>query len=719
MAGAIAWLAAGTAAFAMPSFEEVRQGYQRSDAVLLDREGVVLQQRRVIHEGRRVEWVPLGEISSAAREAILKAEDQRFYQHTGVDWLALGSALWDGLTTGSPRGASTISMQVSAFLDQHLRPRETRKTFQQKWEQIQAARELEHTWSKGQILEAYVNLVSFRGELQGIRSASRGLFDKDPHGLTQTEGLILAALLRAPNASPDRVASRACMLARSLAWTIPCDPLRRQVSAVLASQNPIRPRERLAPHVAQQLLNPARAQGGSDPLTVRSTLDARLQRAVNDTLTAHLLAVRSQHVQDAAVLVVDNQSGDILAYVGSSGSLSTAALVDGVRAKRQAGSTLKPFVYALALDRRLLTPASLLNDSPLEIAVTTGVYRPRNYDRQFHGLVSVRTALGSSLNVPAVRTAELVGLDALLSMLQQLGFDGLQESGEFYGPSLALGSADVTLWTLVNAYRTLANDGRWSDMTLIPDRPAAPFRQVISREAAFLVSDILSDRAARRETFGLESVLASRFWSAVKTGTSKDMRDNWCVGYSRRYTVGVWVGNFSAEPMWNVSGVTGAAPIWADVMAWLHRAESSHPKRPPRGVVSVPAAGSAGSNSERVDPGGVEWFIRGTEPNQGAATPHHMTDRILYPVHGAVVALDPDMPPDQQRMFFQVTPGHRQSVLKVDGQMLGPAGDIQLWVPQPGVHEAALVDQHGRVVDAVRFQVKGSAGEQSTQAESF
>jgi len=189
------------------------------------------------------------------------------------------------------------------------------------------------------------------------------------------------------------------------------------------------------------------------------------------------------------------------------------------------------------------------------------IYHPRNFESQFQGLVPVRIALASSLNIPAVRVLSLVGLEEFLNQLRALGIRGLNGEGDFYGPALALGSADVSLLELVNAYRTLANGGEWSGFRFaLPayGRPGgSPLRlpvQVFSREAAFLISHILSDREARSPTFGLENPLATRYWTAVKTGTSKDMRDNWCIGYSEKYTVGVWVGNFTGEPMWNVSG---------------------------------------------------------------------------------------------------------------------------------------------------------------------
>ena len=307
--------------------------------------------------------------------------------------------------------------------------------------------------------------------------------------------------------------------------------------------NYIAPRTTLAPHVAERLLK-NRPKGA----TITCTLDAGLQRFALDSLADQLLDLRRQNVSDGAVLVLENKTGEVLAYAAFSTDQSGARHVDGIRAKRQAGSTLKPFLYGLAFDRRILTAASVLNDAPLDVAVAGGLYQPRNYDSAYLGPVSVRTALASSLNVPAVLTLNLLGPEAFLSKLRQMGIKEISESGDYYGPSLALGSADVSLWELTNGYRALANGGQWSDAILTPDMAKmVNNKRILSREAAFIVSDILADREARSSTFGLENSLATKFWSAVKTGTSKDMRDNWCLGYSSEYTVGVWVGNYSGE----------------------------------------------------------------------------------------------------------------------------------------------------------------------------
>ncbi len=487
---------------------------------------------------------------------LMRAEDRRFEDHGGVDWLALAASAWQNVFSSVRRGGSTLTMQLAAQLDPALRPVTGRRSLAQKWRQMKAAWEIERAWTKPQILEAYLNLAVYRGELTGVRAASSGLFGKDPAGLDAAESQLLAVLVRAPGAPVAAVTQRACRLGDALATRTSCADVQTLADASIARVPQISAAANLAPHVARQLLSDSERR-------VPSSLDGRLQRIAVAELQDQLARLASGNVADGAVLAVDNATGDVLVYVGNAGTLSSARFVDGVRAPRQAGSTLKPFLYALAIEQRLLTSASLLSDSPVNLVTPAGLYVPQNYDKEFHGTVTVRTALGASLNVPAVRTLMLVGTDAFVSRLRVLGFDRVNEDGDFYGYSLALGSAEVSLWQLVNAYRTLGRGGVQSELTLRP-REASPLEtsRVMDPATSWIVSDILADRTSRSLTFGLENPLATRYWSAVKTGTSKDMRDNWCIGFSDRYTVGVWVGNFDGEPMRNVSGVSGAAPVW-------------------------------------------------------------------------------------------------------------------------------------------------------------
>jgi penicillin-binding protein 1C len=729
---------------AAADFPTTRASYCPSDARLLDRHGEVVHERRIDRTRRRLAWTPLEAVSPALIEALLASEDRRFYQHGGVDWRAVGAAAWQRLRGGAPRGASTISMQLAALLDPALGRRGAPRSAADKWAQMRAAWQLEATWSKPEILEAYLNLVTFRGELQGIGAASAQLFGKAPHGLTRAEAAVLAALVRSPNADRDALARRATILFESPHLRSAPPHLRTQLSDTTPLSDAIAnvvdtpadgiARVALAPHAARRLM-----PGGGGCADAQSTLDRGVQTAAVEAVQHQLLGLRERAVRDAAVLVVDNDSGAVLAYVGSSGPLSPARQVDGVQARRQAGSTLKPFLYGLALERRLLTAAALLDDAPLELPVGSGLFRPRNYDDRFRGPISVRTALAGSLNVPAVRTLTLLGAADFAAALRDLGFAGVHQPGDYYGPSLALGSADVTLWEMVGAYRTLANGGRWSPLSLTPTavarssssatqladsrrsgadehhlvsasaamsptsptglEPRATSVLALSPAAAFVVADILADRGSRGVTFGLESPLATRFWTAVKTGTSTDMRDNWCVGFSRRYTVGVWVGNFSGAPMRDVSGISGAAPIWQEVMEYLHRDLPSTAPPPPPGLVRT---GVAFANA--VEPPRQDWFLAGTEPN-GAPALRALLPRVADPVDGTSIAIDPDIPTGRQRVAFSAVAADGLR-WRLDGRDLGPVSGILLWPPIAGTHELALVDARDAVVDRSRFSVR-------------
>jgi len=372
-----------------------------------------------------------------------------------------------------------------------------------------------------------------------------------------------------------------------------------------------------------------------------------------------------------------------------------------VLARRQPGSTLKPFLYALASEKRLLTPASLLDDSPAQIATAAGLYLPQNYEHDFKGWVSARTALGASLNVPAVRVAALLGPDALFERLNAFGL-ALPHNGGYYGHALALGGADVTLLALTNAYRALANGGVLTPPSLRGEPPPSRARRRVADAAAVrLVTDILADDAARARTFGLASALATRSFAAVKTGTSKDLRDNWCVGFTDRYTVGVWVGNASGEPMHGVSGIGGAAPVWHTLVRQLHAGRPSKPPALPPGVVSARVDLAAGR-----EPARDELFLAGTEQRVQRGSAQLQPLRrfgITSPRDGSIFALDPDMPPAAQRIVFEGESG----TWVLDGRRLGH-GSAHVWSPWPGRHELALLGRDGRTVQAVRFEVRGA-----------
>jgi penicillin-binding protein 1C len=687
----------------VPSFDQVRASWRPSDAQLLDRHGEPLHEWRVDRYGRRLAWVPLDAVSPALTRTIIASEDRAFFRHHGIDLIAVAGSVARALVRHKSRGASTITMQVAAMLDPGLARDGTRRTVSQKFRQLFAALALERRWSKRQILEAYLNLVTWRGEIQGIGAASRLMFGREPDGIDAAEATVLAALIRAPNAHRPALERRALAVDSLLAANSSgvSAPSRAEVAAAigraLAPHFDDFARADLAPHLAERLLSRRR-------LTVVTTLDRDVQRVALEALHRHLAEVRDRDVHDGAALVIENSTGQVWAYVGGSGDLSTAPYVDGVRALRQPGSALKPFLYSFALDRRLLTPASLLQDTPLELPEERGLYRPLDYDREFRGLVSMRLALASSLNVPAVRTARMVGLEAFTRHIQSLGFDNVVEQGDYYGAALALGSADVSLWQIADAYRTIANGGLYTPLTVVPPGPSLspPSRRIYSPATAYIISDILADRASRSTTFGLENSLATRFWSAVKTGTSKDMRDNWCVGFTSRFTVAVWVGNFSGASMYDVSGITGAAPVWLDVMNYLYDRFGAQPPTPPAGVtIHLVDFG------RDLEPARSEWFIAGTEPARSGA---RLDDRarIVSPAQDSVVALDPDIPAGQQRMSFVAAGSAAGARWQLDRKDLGSVGDVRLWAPLPGVHTLSLIGAGGNPLDAITFRVRGA-----------
>lgn len=492
-------------------------------------------------------------------------------------------------------------------------------------------------------------------------------------------------------ASAGRVAARACALDRDA----PCAEIATLATQALTAARPSAPGEELAPHLAVALIEHAGA-------AVRTTLDRDIQRLAAEALARHVGRSAAHNMRDGAVLVAEVGSGAVRAYVAANAATSTAPHVDGVRALRQAGSTLKPFLYGLAIERRYLTAASFLEDSPIDLETATGLYIPQNYDRDFRGLVSARTALASSLNIPAVRTLVLTGVEAFRDRLVAAGYRGIDRDGEYYGYSLALGSAEVTLWQQVAAYRALARGGMWSDLHLRPGEVTAE-RRVMDAGAAAIVTDILGDRAARVPTFGIDNALSTRFRSAVKTGTSKDMRDNWCIGFTARHVVGVWVGNFEGDSMHDVSGVTGAAPVWHDVIVALHGdGDGNVMPATPGGVVAAEVRFEPAREAPR-----RELFLEGTETRVSRAlSASGDIVRIASPTNGMIVARDPDMPPDRQRIPIAARGDAGDLEFELDGRSLGAANRTVLWEPTPGAHRLSLRAADGRAVDRVFFTVR-------------
>ena len=665
----------------------------------LDRHGRTLRELRDGQE-QFSRTAAEGEIPAVLMQATLAAEDQRFWSHNGVDWRATLRAAWQLVRNGRiVSGGSSITQQLVKLAAP--RPR----TFRTKLIEAAQALRLEREWDKPRILAAYLNRLDYGNLRAGSDAAARHYFDKAPADLSAAEAAFLAGLPQAPSRLNPRARFAGAkrrqewILGRmhALSWLTSEDYTR-----ALAEPLQLAPprREFAAPHFVDLLLE-REAPDTSRPQRVTTTLDLELNRFVEQTLRSQLARLREQQVGNGAAVVLDNRTGAVLALVGSEDYFAPAAgQVNGAWAPRSAGSTLKPFTYALAFERGA-TPASIVADVPCEFSTATGVFAPVNYDRHCHGPVRHRLALANSLNIPAVRVLdELGGAAVLHARLRACGLTTLTQPAEHYGLGLTLGNAEVRLLELANAYACLARLGEWRPWRLLEGAGdyKSPTR-VISREAAWLVADVLADNRARALAFGLETPLRFDFPVACKTGTSTDYRDNWAVGYTPEFTVAVWAGNFDGSPMRGVSGVTGAGPVLHTIFQNLRTRFGTTWFEPPTGWVQRevhPLTGKLMTEDARrsltKDFAAVrEWFPPDRLPPVSSAAdfdasgrvllpseyrawfqsgdngfgdrvalatrPQFTSLRVLSPVPGTVFYLDPDLPDSARRIALHASGG--------------------------------------------------------------
>lgn len=574
---------------AEPVPDSLLHGTAERSIRVLDRQGRLIREVRR-SDGGLSQPVRLDELSPYVVPALLAAEDARFHEHCGIDPSAMvravAQAVWHRRIVS---GASTLTQQLARTVQP--RPR----TLAGKWSEILSALAIERALSKERILEEYLSRVAFGPNLRGIEAASRRYFDKPARQLSLAEAAALVSIPRGPTLyDPERGVDRMRrrrdrVLSRMRERGLADDAIIRS-----AIQEPIelqpRPSAAGAWHFTQAVTTrflpaPLERRAVSELWT---TVDAALQREIEALVKDAAQRLRGYDATASAVLVIDNANGDVLAYVGAPDFFSVSALGqnDGVTALRQPGSTLKPFLYALALERGM-TPASVLPDVELHFPSGAGDYAPRNYDGRFHGPVRVREALASSLNVPAVYLADRLGVPAVLDSLRRVGFTSLSREAQHYGVALALGDGEVRLHELASAYATLASGGvRRPLRAVLGARDAAGRKQsfdalagerVFSQQAVEQITHMLSDDVARAASFGRDSALSFSFPAAAKTGTSKAFRDNWAVGYTRERTVAVWVGNFDGRPMRGSSGITGAGPLFHAAMLAAMRGIAPEP----------------------------------------------------------------------------------------------------------------------------------------------
>jgi len=632
-------------------------------------------------------------------------------------------------------GGSTITQQLIKLAEPRPRTLRTKLI-----EAVQAMR-LEQVWDKQRILTEYFNRLEYGSFNRGAAAAARCYFAKPLPDLSPAECALLAALPQAPSrlnpyAHYDRTHKRQQWILKQMqaaGWLTESE-LQRTLKEPADLAKPQRVFE--APHFVDLLLT-QNSDCGFPPPSVRTTLELDLNHLAEQTLRARLSTLQPQHVSDGAVVVLDNQSGDVLALVGSDNYFSAAAgQVNGAWAPRSPGSALKPFTYLLALERGA-TPATIVADVPTEFATATGLFAPVNYNRHCYGPMPYRLALANSLNISAVNVlASVGGPQPLQQLLQQCGLSTLNRAPEQYGLGLTIGNAEVRLLELANAYASLARLGEYRPYRLLPssrnDLPPRRPSRIADAGAAYLITDMLADNDARTLAFGAESSLRFDFPVACKTGTSSDFRDNWAFGYTPEFTVGVWIGNADSSPMQNVSGVTGAAPILHDLLEHLHqrygttwysqptnvvecwinpitgkRLQEPKPRwtgdaikekfiaqhLPPFECAEDYATNPPTARAVRLGSEYRDWFATGDNWLGDRAVLSGAADslRILFPPPGTTLYLDPDLPGQGRRLSFRVA-GPDQLEWHSDSLSLARVGDREIALLTEGRHQITVHD---------------------------
>jgi penicillin-binding protein 1C len=696
-----------------------------------DHEGRLLREAGVSAAWGKV--AVLRDIPGALVDATLAAEDRRFWRHHGVDWQATARAAWSCARHGRVvSGGSTITQQlIKSYVKRPRAP------LAKAMEALQALR-LEQIWSKEKILVTYLNRLDYGNRRRGPVSAARYYFDLPLSDLSKAQAAFLAGLPQAPSRlNPRRNVAAA---QKRQAWILDRMAAVGFLSAAehaRALAEPLRlaaaRRNFCAPHFVDLILR--RHREGLDLMNgkVATSLDLELNQAAEKILRNQLSRLQAQHVENGSLVVLDNRTGEVRALVGSENYFAPGdGQVNGAWAPRSAGSTFKPFTYAIALEQGA-TPATVAADIPTQFATPTGIFAPVNYRRRCHGPMRYRETLANSLNIPAVKVLESIGgAEVLQTRLKSCGLTTLNAAPDYYGLGLTIGNAEARLLELANAYACLARLGVWKPYRLLTGYdetngyPAAA--RLFDAGTAYLIADILSDSQARALEFGGDSPLRFSFPVACKTGTSTDFRDNWALGYTPEYTVGVWVGNFDGSPMEQVSGVTGAAPMLHEMFMELHRRFGTSWYARPDGLVECRVHPITGKRLRSQTSGGLnekflaaclpevespadydslgrvrlpetyrDWFASGENGLGDQAVidlspGKQLAARIITPLPGTVFFLDPDLPDQGRRLNLRTEGLANPQWLSSSLPITNGVRETIAWLA-PGKHELRAVDR--------------------------
>ncbi len=611
---------------------------QNSTTKIYDRNGVLLYEILQPEEGKK-SFIPLDQLPKHIVNATIASEDINYYEHGGVDVYSLMRAVYLNLRNQQiVSGGSTITQQ----LVRNILGVQQKRTYDQKLKEAIYALRLSKIYSKDEILELYFNKIYYGNISYGVESASLNYFNKHVYDLDLAESALLAGIPQSPsNYNPltnfDRAKKRQkYVLDQMLKYNfINSQEYKDAVEEKLTFS--VAKGSLIAPHFVHSVINQLEEDYGEEKvnfggLKVQTTLDSNYQNLAQTIAAKHVNSLSEHNVTNAAVLGIDVPTGQILTWLGSVNYFDDKidGAVDMLLALRQPGSSVKPFNYLLSFENGY-TPATTVNDIETQFSSSEGAYTPQNYDLDYHGMVRLRESLASSLNIPAVKVLDYNGVNSFREFLIHLGFDSLNESGEYYGLALTLGGAEVRLKKLAEAYLTLANYGNKHEAVSILkveddqgntlyewQKPNDNFILGDNgQQHSFQIIDILSDATARLIGFGNDSILEIGRPAAVKTGTTRNFKDNITVGFTPDFLVATWTGNADASPMYKISGIDGAAPIWADFMQAVLKDKPKTTFAVPKNMTKVEVCEISGKKpteacQERV----LEWFVKGTEPKE-------------------------------------------------------------------------------------------------------
>lgn len=678
--------------------KETLMNSKNTGIILYDRHGTPFFG---FYQAKPKEYIPLDQIPMTTRQAVISSEDKDFYEHNGFSVKAIvRSAVHDIQQGETAYGGSTITQQLvkNSLLN-------SKKNFLRKYQEVVLAEKVEKQFTKDEILEMYLNSAYFGEGAFGIGQATQTYFGKHPRDLTIAESAMLVALLPSPSRfSPLSGDEQQAKLRQVIVLNkmteqgyITSDQKQQAIETKLSYVPKQSDINQIAPHFALMVKDALIAKFGEEEVErsgfkVYTTLDLNWQEYAEKTTKQHVLSMKSKNANNAAVVVQDPKTGEIKALVGSYDWYDpNDGKVNAAIAPHQPGSSFKPIVYLAGFEKGAITTSTILQDKPTTFA---GNYKPKNYDGRFRGPVLVRRALANSLNVPAVSVISKVGVENTMEMARRLGISNLQDPS-LYGPSLALGAGETSLVDMTNAYATLANQGVKNEPTLVTkivdksgqvvfQHQPTP-KQVANPQSVYLVTSILSDNKAKQEVFG--NTLNISRPAAVKTGTTDDYKDALTIGYTPSLTIGVWLGNNDRQPMSQVAGSLGAAPLWKQLMEHYLDSTAMEEFNPPSGMMAMTVCKYNGlpikTKQASASSTYTEYFIQGTQPTQ-ECTPPTPTP----------TPTDPNQPSPTPTPQLQDQPPQPPQIEIQESQ--GGPGDIRIIINDQEVREDARSEKKER-----------------------